>query len=57
MVYADELEIQRFRVIEFFKKEGMDVENRITCDKCIDLFDCEYAYDMYNIDGDCLASK
>ncbi len=28
-----------------------------TCDICSLKHDCEYAYDEYNTDGDCLASK
>ena len=29
----------------------------ITCDKCPDRDKCEFAYDPYNIDGDCLCEK
>ena len=29
----------------------------ITCDDCPQRHTCPYAYDPYNIDGDCLAEK
>jgi len=29
----------------------------ITCDKCPERETCEFAYDTYNTDGDCLALK
>jgi len=29
----------------------------ITCDDCADKDSCEWAYDLYNTDGDCLATK
>lgn len=29
----------------------------LTCDTCSDAPVCEYAFDLYNTDGDCLASK
>lgn len=28
-----------------------------TCDNCEDAYDCMYAFDPYNTDGDCLADK
>ena len=28
-----------------------------TCDTCKDNDNCEFAFDAYNTDGDCLASK
>ena len=31
--------------------------NTITCDLCTDRDTCEYSYDPYNTDGDCLAEK
>lgn len=29
----------------------------LTCDTCTDKEMCEYAYDPYNLDGDCLILK
>lgn len=31
--------------------------NKLTCTACPDSAKCEYAFDDYNTDGDCLASK
>ena len=31
--------------------------NYITCNRCPQRHSCPYAYDPYNIDGDCLAEK
>lgn len=28
-----------------------------TCDDCVIKDECEWAFDLYNIDGDCLALK
>jgi len=33
------------------------VDPRCTCMDCEDRFDCEFAFDGYNFDGDCLAVK
>jgi uncharacterized protein (UPF0212 family) len=30
---------------------------RVTCHDCSDKYDCDYAWDAYNTNGDCLASK
>lgn len=35
---------------------GYDVE-RFTCDDCSGAPDCDYAFDGYNTNGDCLAEK
>ena len=33
------------------------VEPIFTCDTCFDQWRCPYVFDIYNTDGDCLASK
>lgn len=32
-------------------------KERSTCFKCVDEKTCPFAYDLYNTNGDCLASK
>jgi hypothetical protein len=39
---------------EYQKKPN---KNRYTCFTCSDKKECKYAYDEYNHNGDCLASK
>lgn len=36
--------------------KGWEIDE-FTCDKCPDRYTCEYAFDMYNTNGDCLANK
>lgn len=36
---------------------GSNKEPEFTCSTCVNLAWCEYAYDLYNQDGDCLALK
>ncbi len=58
MKTTEQLDEARLGMIDFFKKEGMlNIEERITCDKCMIKHDCDFAYDIWNIDDDCLASK
>ena len=35
----------------------INCDSKITCDHCSDNNNCSYAFDKYNTDGDCLASK
>jgi hypothetical protein len=37
--------------------EGDPPADRYTCDGCAHAPECRLAYDLYNTDGDCLASK
>jgi hypothetical protein len=38
--------------------EDVDVDNiEITCEECELNDNCEFAWDLYNTDGDCLAEK
>jgi len=32
-------------------------KDEFTCNRCTDADTCRLAWDLYNIDGDCLASK
>jgi len=48
---------QRAVMIQFFIEEGFDSPIEITCDDCGCVWDCPFAFDMYNINGDCLAEK
>lgn len=41
---------------ELFNKFDIDTE-RCTCLDCNDKSKCPYAYDIYNVDGDCLKEK
>jgi len=53
-----EQELQKLR--EEMVRELMRMGIRfsyITCDGCPQRYTCPYAYDPYNIDGDCLAEK
>lgn len=38
---------------------GISVPSKesMTCSKCSESGTCEFAWDLYNTDGDCLASK
>jgi len=37
-------------------KHDLDI-NQCTCNKCDKRVQCQYAYDIYNYDGDCLREK
>lgn len=41
---------------EAFEEEDYDID-RSTCSECSEANSCKYAWDLYNINGDCLASK
>lgn len=32
-------------------------EHNFTCDNCLDKWTCDFSFDPYNTDGDCLAEK
>lgn len=41
-----------------FKESILSFDSRnYTCDDCTDADQCEFAYDSYNTNGDCLALK
>ena len=52
----DELEKLRKQCVEYLRKHRIRYRY-ITCDFCSLKNKCEYAYDPYNTDGDCLAVK
>ena len=47
---------RRKRMIEVLRRLGVRYRY-ITCDRCPMRDTCPYAYDPYNIDGECLAEK
>lgn len=46
-------------VKNIMESAGMKPEEivKFTCFHCGALWGCEYAFDLYNLDGDCLADK
>lgn len=52
---ADEL--QEAAVTELLERRPEGSAKDFTCSTCVFLAWCEFAYDLYNTDGDCLASK
>jgi len=36
---------------------GLLDKNKFTCNTCFSKDECQYAWDLYNTDGDCLALK
>lgn len=54
MLTAEESTRYALEVIqEFFPGQNI----RLTCQDCLDNDNCDYAFDPYNTDGDCLAIK
>ena len=43
-------------MLEAFEERGYNIDN-CTCNDCPDKETCNYAWDLYNTEGDCLASK
>ena len=37
--------------------EELELKKTLTCWNCVDQATCEYAFDLYNTNGDCLARK
>ena len=52
----EELKKLREKMVEKPAEMGIRF-SYITCDSCPHRYECPYAYDPYNIDGDCLAEK
>ena len=50
-----ELKVKEFRLA--LQQLGLSVDVNITCSTCACNDNCEYAWDLYNTDGDCLALK
>lgn len=50
------IDVWRMSLVYDFKREGYKY-GYLTCDFCGDRHTCEFAYDGYNTDGDCLAMK
>ena len=49
--------IVKFSSINFVEPIKPIDDERFTCNKCADKDDCEYAFDEYNTNGDCLKVK
>lgn len=50
--------LQAEAILAWQQREGHENETpKFTCETCVFLAWCEFAYDHYNTDGDCLASK
>lgn len=43
-------------MVEAFEERGYDID-ACTCNDCPDKDSCNCAFDLYNTQGDCLASK
>lgn len=67
-VPPERLALERKRALELMREANVylaadgdsdlfDVEAGFTCDKCELAPTCTLAFDLYNTDGDCLASK
>jgi len=52
----NELNLLRNAAREQLAREG-ETTLKFTCDGCPSRFECEWVYDLYNTDGDCLAEK
>lgn len=48
-----EEQLQRLRAIAVSYTDAQE----FTCDTCAARYTCEYVFDPYNTDGDCLAEK
>jgi hypothetical protein len=48
--------VSREACIKYLKEIGITIHT-ITCDLCLDRDSCEWSYDPYNTEGDCLAEK
>jgi len=47
----------RLEALKQAKAEKLKAPVEFTCDGCILAPDCDYAFDLYNQHGDCLAEK
>lgn len=45
------------KILKIGSKLPEPEKERYTCNDCPDNKDCEFAFDLYNLDGDCLATK
>jgi hypothetical protein len=59
----EQLKVERATAIaghnEWLGSQGADPDENLvfTCDNCGLRYTCEWVFDMYNTDGDCIASK
>lgn len=54
---AEADELREFALAAYKEHHDDQVLPKFTCSTCVFLAWCEFAYDLYNTDGDCLASK
>jgi len=52
---TEETKIKRESALAFAMSQGFS--DNFTCDSCPDVNTCEYAFDLYSTNGDCLAEK
>lgn len=53
-----EEQVGEARAFSIARMEGhAPTPDKFTCDTCLAKYDCVYAFDYYNTDGDCLAEK
>lgn len=52
-------EIYTEETVRELAEDGQPVPSKedMTCSRCPDVDACNYAWDLYNVDGDCLAAK
>jgi hypothetical protein len=49
---------KREQMISWLKEHGlMSIGTTVTCDDCPQIDNCKWAFDPYNINGDCLGDK
>lgn len=53
---SEELSVERDALQQTYLQQGVNIKE-FTCDTCSARFRCLLAFDLYNIDGDCLAEK
>lgn len=53
----DELKQHRKNCVDFYIEEGHPFPFDFTCDHCELANICTLAFDLYNLDGDCLLEK
>ncbi len=50
-----ETEIDRRRKAAMIRRQAFI--NNCTCENCAEKFDCEFSFDLYNANGDCMKEK
>lgn len=52
-------ELYTAETVKEMQDAGIEVpaKESMTCSNCVDTAICEFAWDLYNTDGDCIADK